>query len=94
MTSKKGEWKEDFTGCFDVIKGVFWNQRSEILKGEFDYIDPKDVQLFNVIGDGGQAYVYRACLKKHEVAVKMFKKNEGKWLQNIKFGVNLHASIF
>lgn len=76
MASKPGskpEWKDDVSGCLDVIKSVFsWSNRVDDIKTD-EIIDPINIKIFNIIGDGGQAYVYRAKWRNREVAVKIFK---------------------
>jgi len=60
MGSKKSEWKDEFSGCLDVLKSAFsWTNRIDDAKSD-DNIDPINITIFNIIGDGGQAYVYRA----------------------------------
>ena len=87
MDSKKGDdWKEEL-GCLDILKSVLsdrlpvWNKSVEVKDEEL--LDPANIRLFNIIGDGGQAYVYRAAWKNKEMAIKIFKdENEGKFTFN------------
>ena len=79
MDSKKGDWREEVSsGCLDALKSVFsWNRIVDEAKDD-DLVDSSEVRLFNIIGDGAQAYVYNAFWKNREVAVKIFKDdNEG-----------------
>ena len=105
MENSKKDWREDFgKGCFDVFKAAFspWSQRVENEDGEpkTELIDPVNIKLFKIVGDGGQAYVYRASWKNSEVACKIFKnENEGTYFRktskdtfNLQFYLN-HRKI-
>lgn len=101
MENSKKDWREDFgKGCFDVFKAAFspWSQRVENEDGESktELIDPVNIKLFKIVGDGGQAYVYRASWKNSEVACKIFKnENEGmSFLLTLKYGFLVETYTF